>query len=61
MTSLHVWRMALIGITIVGSTMVASTIVVKWQVLREGGLNAMGPVFFLLALILQVVSMIFNS
>jgi len=52
------WRMALIGITIVGSTVVASTIAVEWQVLREGGLNAMGPVFFLLALILQVVSMI---
>jgi len=52
------WRMALIGITIVGSAVVASTIVVEWQVLREGGLNAMGLVFFLLALILQVVSMI---
>lgn len=52
------WRMALIGITIVGSAVVASTLVVEWQVLREGGLNAMGLVFFLLALILQVVSMI---
>ncbi len=52
------WRMALIGFTIVRSVVVASTIVVEWQVLREGGLNAMGPVFFLLVLILQVVSMI---
>ncbi len=58
MTSLHVSRMALIRITIVGSAVVASTIVVEWQVLREGELNAMRPVFFLLALILQVVSMI---
>jgi hypothetical protein len=44
------WRMALIGITIVGSAVVASTIVVKWQVLREGGLNAMGPFSFCLLL-----------
>ncbi len=51
------WRMALVAITIVGSTVVALTIVVEWQVLREGGLNAMGPIFSLLALILQVVSM----
>jgi hypothetical protein len=49
------WRMALVGITIVGSVVVASTIVVEWQMLREGGLNVMGPIFFLLAFILQLV------
>jgi hypothetical protein len=46
---------------VVGSVVVAFTILVEWQVLRISRLDAIGPILFLLSLIIQLFSHIIFS
>jgi hypothetical protein len=44
----------LVGMMVVGSVVFAFTILVEWQVLRISRLDAIGPILFLLSLIIQL-------
>ncbi len=52
---------ALVGMMVVGSVVVAFTILVEWRVLRISRLDAIGPIRFLLSLIIQLFSNIILS
>jgi hypothetical protein len=47
---------AFMGMVAVGSVVVAFTVLVEWHVLRVIGLDAIGPILFLLSLIIQLFS-----
>jgi hypothetical protein len=51
-------KAGMVGTVVVLSVMVAFTILVAWHVLKISWLNAIGPVLFLLSLILQVFPLI---
>jgi len=44
---------AMVGMVVVGSVVVAFTILIEWHVLRISRLDAIGPILFLLSLIIQ--------
>ncbi|CAM6044055.1 unnamed protein product [Sphagnum compactum] len=49
---------AMVGMVVVGSVVVAFTIFVEWHVLKISWLDAIGPILFLLSLIIQTFSVI---
>jgi hypothetical protein len=48
-------NVGLVGMVVVGSVVVAFTILVEWHVLTMSWLDAIGPILFLLSLIIQLV------
>jgi len=56
--SVKCYKAGTLGTVVVGSVVVAFTILVEWHMFRKSWLDAIGPILFLLSLIIQSLCMI---